>query len=298
MNNPLNKMKTYIIKPAIVILFIFLLFSCKKENNSDGDGSLKIEFSNGTIITQNDIVFYDSSTRIFFLKNNLPDQKFTSFDVKLKNQTIYSGQHHACELSSLPKSDIYISGCFLYGSDILEIGAYQGKEPMVNDSRIIQYLESKKLLKKGISCSIKNIEVLNYPGYSKVTCKISLKNHDNNNYYIPDPAKMGESKFSYYTGGLNFYNTGTNTYSFLKWTSPVSDWYTVALNDLSVLKAGAETEIIFTSTDYHSIEKGNYRIRFVFPGLRYSTSTFDLNQSGGRIWVGESLSVLENYVLD
>ncbi len=130
---------------------------------------------------------------------------------------------------------------------------------------------------------------------AKVYCRITITNHDRFNYYIPDPDKMAENVFSYYTGGLIFYSTENGTGSFLKWSEPHPDYGNVTIEDFSVLPGNSTISYSFESTDYYKMDKGLYTVRFRFCGLNNNTENLGLIQDMGRIWIGEAVAEIDGF---
>ena len=109
------------------LLFGFLILMISNSCDSDpvvdlNESDLTIEFSDGMLLTENEIDFYDSSTNSYFLKSDLiSESPLTSFNIKVNNDSILGGVFHSCELSSPPPTPYYISDCFFSGRDILTI---------------------------------------------------------------------------------------------------------------------------------------------------------------------------------
>ena len=294
-------MKTSIHIMLLAIIFSCLaMISCEPINDTNvKESGFRLEFSNGTVLVGNDIMFYDSSAHLLFLKKDLElKQGVTGFDVLVNNDIIYQGTIFPCYLSSRPLSHYSISDCFFYGKNVIEFNCYPDTNDLRNDPRIINSLGQSGLLHRGLSCSIDNIKVNSFDNYSAVECSITIKNNDNFNYSILDPAKMGELDFNCYTGGLNFQNINTKVSSFLRWSVPNSDWANLTMNDFSILKAGSEVKYTFKSSDYYKMEKGIYKAQFRFCGLRYSLPDFNLSQKDGWIWVGDAKSTYDNLTVE
>lgn len=281
-------------------IFSLLLSSCESENDSNlNDSKFRLEFSDGSEITENDILFYDSSTHFLFLKKDLEfNQSISGFSVLVDNDTIYTGIMHSCMLSTPPLSPFYITDCFHYGNGILEIGFYADSIDLRNDQRIINALKNGNLLRNGLSCSIDSIKVNSFDNFSEVTCKIIITNNDKINYYILDPSKMGELDFNYYTGGLSFQNIDTKVSSFLRWSISNPDFGNLTMNDFSVLLSNSEVSYTFKSSDYYKMDNGFYNAIFRFCGTKHNTNEFDLEQDNGRIWVGDAISKIDSILVE
>src|SRR4030042_6545828 len=201
-------MKIFSIVSILELILSLFLISCDPESNINrSDSEFKVEFSDSTLITEDNLLFYDSSTYLLFLKGDFDfNQTMSGFNVLVDNDTIYQGIIYPCALSAPPPSPYYILDCFLYGNDIIEIGCYGESNDLRNDQRIISALKNSNLLLNGITCRIDSIKVNSFSDYSEVTCTITIKNNDTITYYILDSQKMGELDFNYFTGGISFQN--------------------------------------------------------------------------------------------
>jgi len=293
-------MKTFSIVSILELILSLFLISCDPESNTNRiDSEFKVEFSDGTLITEDNLLFYDSSTYLLFLKRDFDfNQTMSGFNVLVDNVTIYQGIIYPCALSAPPPSPYYILDCFLYGNDIIEIGCYGESNNLRNDQRIISALKNSNLLLNGITCRIDSIKVNSLSDCSEVTCTITIKNNDNINYYIIDAKKMGELDFNYYTGGLSFQNIDTKVNSFLRWSISNPDFGDITINDFSILKGGSEVTYTFKSSDYYKMDKGIYKVQFRFCGTKENTSEFDLNQKDGRIWVGDVKACIDSILVE
>jgi hypothetical protein len=299
MKNHLLK-KTYIMRNLIVISilgFLPVLFfsSCENEDKISFNNEFKIEFNNGKTITEQDILFYDRSTHLIYLKRDMDlNKNATDFYVSIAGDTIYQGIINSCNLSSMPPSPYFIQDCFHYGYDILEIGFNGASVDLRNAPDILNAFEKSHLLRNGISCKIDKVEIQSFESFSKVICTITIHNNDNINYYILDPEKMGDLDFNYFTGGLTLQNMSSKHTYPLRWSVESGTWSEVDLEDLSLLKKGSEVTYTFQSSDYGLMEPGEFSASFRFCGTKQSPQNINLNQKNGRIWVGQMLTEISN----
>ncbi len=282
----------------LISSFIISLFltSCESENDTNvNDSGFRLEFSDGTEISESDILYYDSATHFLFLKEILDfNQSISGFSILVNNDTIYKGIKHSCMLSSPPHTTFFITDCFHYGHDIVELGYYPYSADLRNDQRIINAFKNDNLLRNGLKCTIDSIKVNSFENYSEVICKITVINNDLIDYYILDPNKMGELDFNYYTGGLSFQNIDTEVSSFLRWSVSNPDFGNLTMNDFSILSRNSKVSYTFKSSDYYKMDKGFYKATFRFCGLNSNTSEFNLVQDKGRVWVGEAISIVDS----
>lgn len=273
-------------------LMAVIINSCDLASSSEfNESDLTIAFSDGTLLTENDIAFYDSSTQTYFLKAELSTEApITDFLIKVNNDSILGGGMHSCVLSSMPTTPYYISDCFFSGCDILKIGYYGNGENLLNDSRIINSLKKYKLLRNGLSCQIEDIEVVESENQTDVLATISFTNHDDIAYYIPDVNKMGERFYTDYTGVFSFSNKDGGAGSFVKNANSSRQRDDIKIGDLALLEGNSTVTYTYRSRNYHPIPKGEYQVRVRFMGIVYTAADFELDQKNGRIWVGEILA--------
>lgn len=285
-------MKTINLFVTIGFLIIMISNSCDSDPEVElNDSELEIEFSDGTILTENEIEFYDSSTHTFFLKSDIVSQgTLTDFKIRVDNDSILGGVFHSCVLSSMPTTPYYISDCFFSGHDVLTIGFYGNGENVLNDTRILNSLIENNKFHKGLSCQIDSVRIIESAGKTDVVSTITIKNHDNIAYYIPDVNKMGDHYYTDYCGGLSFSNINTGLSSFIKDSNSDRQRDDIKIDDLSKLESNSEMTFTYTSRNYHEIPAGEYNVRARFMGIVYTASNFELIQDNGRIWVGEIYS--------
>lgn len=293
-------MKTINLFMVIGFLIIMISNSCDSDPDVElNESELSIEFSDGTILTENEIEFYDSSTYTFFLKTNLVSENaLTDFKISVDTDSILGGVFHSCVLSSMPPTPYYISDCFFSGHDVLTIGFYGTGENVLNDSRILNSLMESNQFRSGLSCRIDSVRVIESGGQTDVISKITIKNNDNIAYYIPDVNKMGDLYYTDYSGGFSFTNKNTGLSSFIKNSNSDRQRDDIKIEDLSILEANSEVTYTYTSRNYHEIPSGEYTVRVRFMGIIYTASDFELNQDNGRIWVGEIVSYKDGVVIE
>jgi len=286
-----------------------IIISCDKETDAINIKSgFSIEFSDGTIINEKDILFYDSSTCILFLKNEIYlsyKESFGSmlsceFAVFIDNDTIYKGIIIPYRTSMMPPAAYtIIRDESYYDKSVLPIEISLDSVDLRNDLRIISVLEKSYLLNHGISFTIDSVSVS--PNYipdsnyiNKISCVITIKNNDLINYYILDPKKMGESYYSLYNRGLKLLNKATDYTTGFDGIYH-SEYGNITIDDFSILTGGNEVTYKFSSSDYPQILSGLYKCSL---SLRYSGSYLDLEQADGRIWIGQVNSSIDNVIID
>ena len=280
------------------LLSALSLSSCENENAFNNSDDFRIAFNDGKTITGNDILFYDSSTHLIYLKSGLklnPD--ITDFYVLVARDTIYHGIIYSCLLSSMPPSPYFIVDCFQYGNDILEIGYIGDESDLRNDQRIIEAFKNSNKLRNGLSVRLDNVAIQSFEDHSGVICTITVQNNDNLNYYILDPGKMGDLDFNYFTGGITLQNADTRLTYPLRWSVQSGTWSNISPDDLSLLRKGSKVTYTFQSSDYNRMEAGRYSARFRFCGTEHCTPGLNLNHKDGRIWVGSILLKIDDILI-
>ncbi|MFN8255520.1 MAG: hypothetical protein U0W24_07520 [Bacteroidales bacterium] len=281
-------------------LFLFCLgfMACDDYFNGLNSG-FRIRFSDGTIFHEKDIEFYDTSSHMIFLKDEIHVSKdVKDFDVLVGRENIYHGVVFPSYMSSMPTETVFISDIDLNDNAIIHLNSYTFQEDFRNDPRIINALRKSNKIHYGLDCTIDKIEVSASGDHSAVNCTITVKNNDNFSYYIIDPMKMGNIDFNYYTGGLFFNNMETKVSSFLIWSSPNPDYNNLTMDDFSILKGGQKVQYTFYSDDYYKMEPGIYNASFRFAGYREYFNTSDLVKPNGTIWVGSLYSTLNGIVVN
>jgi hypothetical protein len=277
-----------------------VFLSCEKEIDKENT-CLSIEFSDGTTIKENDILFYDSSTCILFLKKEVSVPVATGDSVKpvsefnlyVNERKIYGGNLWPVIFNKIPDLPYISSRTYPdFKSDFLEIKHYKDS---ANDYRIIECLEKNNLLKHGITCKIDTVYVNSYSD-SSVTCVIALENFDDINYYVPDPEKMGVSRFNCFTGGLGL-SDKTRDIHYSASCNIFMECNELSLDDLSVLKGNGKISFTYTSSYRTKFDKGTFsgKLRYESMGF-FEPVTLNLNQDDGRIWIGQIFVEKENIV--
>ncbi|MEN8202832.1 MAG: hypothetical protein ABFS28_09575 [Bacteroidota bacterium] len=302
-------MKKAIVAAATALSMILtFLVSCETEQS----GAFRIEISDGTSITEDDILYYDSSTCMLFLKDDLflsyrePESghRFSnSFTVFVDRDTIYQGVIYPEELITCagPQMPFVIyrdEG--IRDKSILEIrhtgwAANTGwTADMRNDPRIVSALSDNRLLYSGIGLTVDHVEVLGKYTDDTVCCTITLHNPDPINYYVLDPQKMGEDYFNYYNGGL-LLTLHNSEYTCDCCGIYQPEYGKITLEDFSILESGASLTFTFCSDDYFIGFDGTFKGIFT---IKYESSHLDLKQHDGRIWAGRVSAGYDNIIID
>jgi hypothetical protein len=284
-------MKTFYSILILGLMFCVYL-NCEVENNTIPDDSeFSMEFSDGTIINEKDIAFYDITTSILFLNKKLnliigkgePPDGCIEFSVFVDRDIIYQGIIYPDFLYNfVPPANIWISSITYptFESDILPI---KGPRVKINDYRIMMSLGESHLLHHGITCSVNSLK--KHPDNdSTLIATITINNLDDINYYIPDPVKTGSKRFHYLGSGFEITNIETqNKY----W--PISGYDfsldDVTINDLSMVESHNHITFSYLYIYKSSIPRGLYETFLMYGNLPF-INKLPLTQGKNRVWVG------------
>ena len=129
---------------AFGLVCSLLLPSCEKDPDTGfQDPAFKLEFLSGTVITENDLLYYDASSHLFHLKSELDENALSDFSVMIYDDTIYKGEIVSSASSFIPGCPYYISDGFFQGADLILIGTTLDSEDLRNDERILDVLSSR-----------------------------------------------------------------------------------------------------------------------------------------------------------
>lgn len=291
------------------IYFPFSMISCSIDDESEcsccNNHGFIIKFPDGNNIDQNDIAFYDSSTCILFLKDkihmpirNSSNSRNLDFSVCLNTDLIYEGTFFPAFTAMVAPSPIYIAlhdNSDSINSEFLHF-KYRGfpkNSDNRNESRLIDFFDKNKLLRKGIICSIDNIEVLSLYD-SVLNIMFTIKNRDDIIYLIPDANKMNSSQFRMLTGGFRIKNIYADEGLYEKIGNSILDKNLMSINYLTVLDKLNEISFNINIPYKFKIENGKYVCEFTFGNIGYlKFISLSLNQDNNRVWIGETSVIKE-----
>lgn len=303
--------KLHVILNTFIIICVILI-SCKPENNPlPEDPEFSIKFSDGTMINEKDIVFYDSSTCNLFLNKKLHfdyvfvnNEKidFLEFSAVVDKDTIYQGIVFPAFVAGRSPKPYYIAAYtnLNFDSDFLSLRHIDLNSNSVderNSPKVINSFKKSNLLNQGITCNIDSIYASN-TNDSTVVCVFTLKNNDNVDYYVPDPNKMGIGRFCFYIGGLSIFNKDTNNEIVHDYTF-THEWNNLSMDDLSILKSKSELTFTYQTALCSKLDNGVFYGRFYY-GLfnGFGKWTWELAQANGRVWVGNFYIIKDNVIIE
>ncbi len=279
-------MKKTVLIPSIVIL---VLTSCERNSFISDAGFFKMD--NGLEYRYSDFELYDSSTHIYYFRNDRPDfrtTKVTTFSLVAYGEEVCKGVFYPPYSSSLPYG-AYIDSfsSLLQGYAFrLDFMFIDGKPVDTrNDPLIIEALREHGLLHSGLSLVINSVEMTG----NRLTFKFTLANKDETDLLIIDPDKTGLNLFHYFTNGL-YLRDNSNNFIFSKGISSQAPdpWNSWDIAWLSVLKSGESRQFTFNYPLSSPLAPGEYKAIFSYPGIEYQKISRDqLWQGTSRVWLGD-----------
>jgi hypothetical protein len=286
----------------LAVLSFWLLFpSCEKEPENYGNGERKgdeigsdVFFKygrRGDELKFNDFELYDSSTCIFYLK-----EEFDEFSEPLKGpkgtfcflnngHIIYSGTFFPAYASYIPSGPFIMTSPNFYGNSGFRMEIWINDGPDVrNCPEIIEVLNEHGLLHSGLAGRVDSIVAKS----NQLTFGFTIINHDVTDLLIIDLNKTGPGLFHYFTNGLylrdqdhnNVFSSTIPSQKPEPWNSWTPDW-------LTLLQSGDSASYVIDYPMENQIAPGEYNLLFEFPGLHFQVSKDQLFQGEARIWIGD-----------
>lgn len=284
----------------IGLVFSFYLISCESDDKTtihDPEFSIVFSDDNQTIVGENNIAFFDSSTGYLFLNKELelifgnekPPYDFVKFSALVDRDSLFNGIVYPSTLFNRLE-DLYIFSRTYptLKSDILPIICINnGLNDAANKNRIVEALSKSGLVYQGITCDINQVKI-SPDNDSVLICTMTLTNPDPVNYYVPDAGKMDVLDFNFHSH-IDFTNKETSEHFHLKAQSGNYYWNIDNLEDMSLLRNGDKISYTWATNCGRPISSGSYSVYY---GFRVSIVDFwvSLNipvaQKNGRIWIG------------
>ncbi len=281
----------------LIIFTLTLISICCRNNDPDLKYNPKegfcLKINDSIVYDYSQIEFYDFSSHLIYLKKGRSYSYSGTglFTVLAENTEIYSGKMFPAYLSSLPIGATIPSMLTFYGDFIIPINFhnqidYSGTE-MIDprrDQRIIESLKKHNQFREGLTCEIADVQKISN---NTIRLKLQLTNKDSESLYYLDPNKMGLELFHYFTNGLLLSN-GENKIITHKVTAKLPEpWNSWKLSWLSIIKSKESKTIIINYDNFDSLTSGKYNAFFIYPGMSSQIEKKDLQQTFGRIWLGE-----------
>ena len=277
--------------------------------DQDSAALSKIEIQNQPWLTNEDIVFYDFSSHLAYLKQD-KSQFFPPFDnmtyplswwdkpfvVVANGQKRYVGVFSS-SLSSdkWPVPEINDGFNFLYPSDLLLIQWGWFPSSDLNDSRhdpiVKQALIKANIFHEGIKIKLNKILFTENSDTSTVEYTYTIINNDLLNLYVLDPDKMGSGLFHFYNNGpsiLKSDETSTRESILKKVEIPQPndywnpDWFTKINSGDSIIRT-------VNLKGYTFFPSGIYYCELFFQCVRQIPKNQRVLPNG-RYWIGQTVS--------
>lgn len=245
----------------------------------------------------NEIELYDSSTHILYFKTYHPEfDKLTNqpFAFFVDGDSIYKGEFWPIYFSSHSSLPYIATYPLHYQNYALEIEIRENKPDPRHHPRFIQALKDRGLLHSGLLIKINSLET----NGSQITFSFDITNKDNSELLIFDPDKMGPNLFHYFTNGLIFRRLPWSASTTVKYPSLTpSPWNSWKIDWLSNINPGEKKTFVISYPISSPLGPGEYNVSFEYPGLSFQVKREELNQTTGRIWLGD-LRVSKNFVIN
>ena len=301
----------------ILLIFTLLIAGCSGDDASlsdpqEGYGSLSSDVNPGgvwlkvdgvMIIGTSDIDYYDASSHIFYLKSELPNLKEVehgkSLSVFVDQTEIYSCSFHSLLSSSVPTGPYILSDIFLYPLYVVKINfsSFSYGDNIItdprDDDRIIEALKKYEQYHEGMSFEIQSVKM----SQGKMIVDAELYNPDTFDYYYLDPDKMGMGLFHYYTNGLLLYDNNYKSYTTQETPVSPEPWDSWNIKWMSLIKSGERKKISLTYNSFEEVPPGSYQAHFSYPGLSHHVKQNELQQTAGRIRLGD-IPATKDIVID
>jgi len=157
---------------------------------------------------------------------------------------------------------------------------------MDKNNKFKNALSDAGILKMGIEVELLAVTKKNQ---TTVNYQFKVTNRDSEDIYVPDPNKMGNSYFHYYTNGVSF-QKGDNYY----WPSGFETKESDNIKSLWLAKLSPGESITRTASikGFNAWPTGKVKARFSFPGAHLKESGA-WRKGKGRIWLGSYVAEAE-----
>lgn len=303
----MKQIRTGTLAFTAVLLGLFML-SCTNDALEPrlraGDG-INIIIGDHLLIASDDIAWYDSSSRQFYLNKSVEAEleqiNYTKYWIVNNGAIIFEGMFNDCKPCDGPYTDSLLIYNRLDMADFvvkLERSQcwYMG-DPLVQDPRnspqLIDALKQNGQLKKGLSLTIENLVLKND---SVLNIRFLLHNNDDWNYYVLKPNILTDNGLYDNEWRITLIDSKNEKY----WRS-INDYNRVYkygsnydIDKLLLLKTGETYQYEKEYTFRGPIEPGSYSVYYKYPGLGVEFKTIDETLLGdGHIWLGNNENLVE-----
>jgi hypothetical protein len=235
-------------------------------------------------LSHSEIKFYDWSSQMFYLKVGKEKEKHSGkyFVLKSGQEPLFLGLFLSSVSSVMPMfPSIIAHDDLFFPSDVVGLGGYGFNENTTSLNKNSEFriaMENSGLLKEGIKADLLEIKKINS---TTLEYTFKITNLDLENIYILDPAKMGNSRFHYYTNGVYFRQNETyfsaDNFDYTPSEKIDPEWY-------FKLAPGKSITRTVKLNGYRSLPSGIITATFNFPSAKVIKGEWQKND--GRIWMG------------
>ncbi len=287
---------------AFCVVISLLLLSCTHVSDLDPDQFLlpEVELTDGfclvsdggVILNHHDIEYYAYSVHLVYFKDHV---SFAEDIVESGFNAVYAGGEKIYMVERMNAYDSYLPGGpmvwnqSMYEDYVMQIDLLRPRHPddPVDprlDPRVEEALKKYSQFHAGLACEIVAVRS-SEPGH--VGLELELKNEDSFDYCFLDPDKMGPGLFHYYTNGLTLRDVSMESFTHQTEVIHPDPWDSWDTAWLSVIESGETVSRTISYTDFDPLPPGAYTALFRFPGLCHNVQKEDLEQTGGRLWLGD-----------
>lgn len=255
-------------------------------------------------LTHNDVEFYDFSSHCIYLKKDKSyffenyGGKFYQFSPVLisrpfvivaGNERCYVGALHSGLLSMAPAGPYIDEGDVgSFPDDVMHISrAWSDDEDIRSNPKVAEVLIKQDLYHAGLEIDLTSFHILNNSDTSTVEYSIKIKNNDQDDLYVIDPAKMGSELFHYYTNGPHLwdYSKPLYLYSQYKEVDPPEPYDSWNFEWFTFIESNQSIERTIRLKGYPYIPNGNYvsYMNFSNPNNIAKDNRYVADD---RIWIG------------
>lgn len=243
----------------------------------------KLELEATPWVKNSDIQLYDWSSHTFFLNKPVEKEKYSGrhFMVVSGDKRLFAGVFFPMYLSSLPQlpaitpEDDYFSP-----RDVIQFSqfGYRFPDEQIKSDDFKEALIEAGLLSSGIKVYLTQVKK---KGQNSLEYTFEVTSLDTKTLYIPDPEKMGVSRFHYITNGVWFFSGGTYCYSNL---SEHTAFETFSVSWFYKLQPGQKMTCTIEQSGFSCDLSGKVKCCFSFPGATIKTGEW--KKTDGRVWQG------------
>lgn len=234
-------------------------------------------------VKNSEIELYDWSSHTFFLNKPVEKEKYSGrhFVVVSGDEPLFAGVFFPMYMSSFPLLPaITPEDDYFFPRDVIQFSqfGYQFPGEQIKSDEFKEALINAGLLNNGIKVELTQVRK---KSQSSISYTFEVTNLDTKTLYIPDPDKMGASRFHYITNGVYFFAGDNYCYSNL---SDHTSFETFSESWYYKLKSGQKMTRTVEQNGFSCVLSGKVNFRFSFPGALIKTG--DWKKSDGRVWLG------------